>query len=87
MGPGMNLRDQSFERDRQRIATQAILARCRSILDTLTEFHIASVAIGRYEAVIESGALVGELEKAQKYMEQGARLQSDIDRLTAEGLK
>ena len=84
----MNLRDQSFERDRQRIATQAILARCRSILDTLDDFHISSVAIGRYEAVIESGALVGELEKAQRYMEQAHRLQADIDKLTTnEGTK
>ena len=83
----MNSRDQSFAQDRQRIATQAILARCRSILDTLTEFHISSVAIGRYEAVIDSGALVGEMEKAQRYMEQAHRLQADIDRLNTEGTK
>lgn len=83
----MNLRDQSFAQDRQRIATQAILARCRSILATLTEFHISSVAIGHFEAVIDSGALVGELEKAQRYMEQAARLQADIDKLITEGLK
>ena len=83
----MNLRDKSFAADRQRIATQAILARCRAILDTLTEFHISSVAIGRYESVIDSGALVGELEKAQKFMEAAARLQADIDKLNTEGTK
>ena len=83
----MNLRDQSFAADRQRIATQAILARCRAILATLTEFHIASVAIGRYEAVIDSGALVGELEKAQRFMETAHRLQADIDKLSNEGTK
>ena len=83
----MNLRDHSFAVDRQRIATQAILGRCRAILDTLTEFHISSVAIGRYEAVIDSGALVGELQKAQKFMEQAHRLQADIDKLTNEGTK
>ena len=83
----MNLRDQAFAQDRQRIATHAILARCRSILGTLTEFHISSVAIGRFEAVIDSGALVDEMEKAQLYMEQSARLQADIDKLTNEEIE
>lgn len=83
----MNLRDQSFERDRHRIATNAILARSRSILATITEFHISSVAIGRLEAVISSGALVGELRKAQEFMEQAHRLQADIDKLLNQGIK
>ena len=78
----MNLRDQAFAADRHRIASDDILARSRSVLARIAEFHIASVAIGRYEAVIDSGAISGELAKAQAYMEEAHRLQADIDRLT-----
>ena len=83
----MNLRDQAFAADRQRIATQAILARCRSILATFGELHIVSVQIGRYETVGDSGAISGEIRRAREILELADRLQADIDRLTNEGTK
>jgi hypothetical protein len=83
----MNLRDTSFALDRQRIATNALLARSRSILATIGELHIVSVQIGRFEAVGDSGAISGEIRKAREIMELADRLQADIDRLINEGTK
>jgi hypothetical protein len=83
----MNLRDQSFALDRQRIATNALLARSRSILATIGELHMVSVQIGRFEAVGDSGAISGEIRKAREIMEVADLLQADIDKLINEGTK